>query len=322
MFITDGDCITQQDLAAIDPEVSQLQPALQGPPIVGPESVIRQAVDDCVDEIMARFQTYSGYMMAGGGAAPAIAAVMNTGLASTISRPRMRANQVVALSPDPTKQHMRRWISYRALTFFFRSLFHRKIDDRYERKMDFYEDEAKKAWNRLEWVGLPVCLVPLAAPGALREYQPGFWGQANVTASGSGSAESGNQYDVVITYTGQTYQSYKTTNNAESAPSAIASIQVAAGQFITVNLNNLNPPNGLLPNLGIADGVYSPMAAAGWNVYCGISSQTLCLQNTSPVPIGTTSYTFPGVPAVNSMAVGVGQSADFNYAFVRPFQRG
>jgi hypothetical protein len=321
MFITDSDCITATDLAAVDPEVTSLQPVLQGPAIVGPESIIRQAVEDCCQEIIARYQGYSGYLVSGpGGYANHLAAVTNI-YSTSISRPRMRLNQVVILESDPAKGLVRRWMIYRALTFFFRSLYHRKIDDRYEAKMNFYEAEAKKSWQRIEWAGIPIVLVPLAAPGAIREYQAGTWGQSNVTATGSGSSDPGSQYDVVITWTGQEYQNYRNHNNSESAPSIIASIQVPAGEFVQVSLSGLNPPNGVMPDVGVADGAYSPMAATGWNIYAGISGTTLCLQNSTPIAIGTTTHTLSAVPGVNSMTVGVGQYPDFSYSFNRVLQR-
>jgi hypothetical protein len=321
MFITDSDCITATDLTAVDPEVTTLQPVIQGPAIVGPASVIRQAVEDCCQEIVARYQGYSGYLVSGpGGYANHLAAITNN-YSTSISRPRMRLNQVVVLEPDPAKGLVRRWLIYRALSFFFRALYHRKIEDRYESKMNFYEAEAKKSWQRIEWAGIPIVLTPLCAPGAIREYQAGTWGQSNVSATGSGSSDPGNQYDVVITWTGQSYLNYRKPNNSESAPSIIASIQVPAGEYLEVSLSGLNPPNGIMPDVGVADGAYSPMAAMGWNIYAGISGTALCLQNATPIPIATTTYTLSAVPGVNSMTARVGQSPDFSYAFNRVLQR-
>lgn len=330
MFITDADAVSVADLEAVDPEVLTLANQVKnGTPLVGPESIIRQANDHACHEITAKFQGYSGYLVSGpGGFANHLAAITNN-YSTTISRPRMRLNQIVSVEPDPSKRLVKNWIKYLSLQFFYRSVYHRFMgsgnkgtnDDRLAYKMYAYEEEAKNSWNRLEWAGLPLVLVPLCAPGAVREYQAGVWSASNVTAGGSGSLETGNQYDVVITWTGLTYQSYKQPMNSESAPSAIQSVQTAAGQYLTVSIATLNPPNGIMPNVGVSDGAYSPMPALGWNIYAGVSGGPLYLQTSSPIPIATTSYTFSEVPGVNSMTVGVGQAPDFNYAFNRVLQR-
>jgi len=320
MLLTDNDIITLDDLQAVDPEVGLIEKNLPNvPPMVGPESIARQAADHVTRMIESQFQNFSGYLMSPGNSANQIAAVMNV-YSTSVTRPRMRMNQVVAVEPDPTKRHIKECIKYYALYAFFRSQYHRKVptDDRFAMKMEFYDGEYQRAWQRLQATGCPIVLTPLVCPGAIREYQTGTWGDSNVTAGGSGSTETGNEYDVVITWTGQAYSSWSQPNNSESAPSAIVTIQATEGQVLTIDISTLNPPNAAVPNVGTADGIYSPMPATGWNVYVAVTGNTPLLQNSTPIAIGTTSYTLPNAPVTtNGKTVGVGQFPDYNYAWVR-----
>jgi len=283
----------------------------------GPGSIIRRAIEEAGTEITSAFQNFSGYLVGLGISANHVAAVLNT-LTTAINRPRARLNQVCALDPDPTHLHMKRWLEYRALTGFYRSLYHRKVEDRFEKKMGNYRAEASIAWNNLTANGLPIVMQPLACPGALRELGSGTWGPSNVSAGGTGSSETGHAYDIAITWVNsQGYISWANNGNSESAPSALVSaVPVLAGQVLTITLAGLNPPNGTIPqNLGTADGIYTPLPATAWNVYIGISGQTLWLQNASPIPIATTSYTLAGGPTLTGNPMGKGQHPDYNFAF-------
>lgn len=330
MFLSDSDCLVTNDLAMVDAEVISL-PQNQGiilPPLEGPDSIIRKAAEDTCREIQSIFQNFSGYMTAPGLNAAHIAAVLNIN-STAVSRPRQRIQQVVGVNPDPTKHQVKDYIRYRALYNFFRALFHHFVGngnkgDRYEVKMNFYKEEARLAWQRLEAVGLPIVLIPLACPGSIRDVNNGTWDDSNVTAGGSGSTETGNDYDVAITYVGANYQSWSVRQNSESAPSAKQTIQATAGQVVSVSISTLVPPNGQQQSiLGLSDGVYTPMAATGWNVYVGLTGSTLYLQNSTPIPIGTTSYTLADAPTLkNGMPVGVGQAEDMNFAAFRITRRG
>lgn len=316
MLFTDSDIVTPADLAAVDQEVSKDATTLNVT-LAGPGSIIRRAVEEAGTELVASFQNFSGYLVGLGISANHVAAVLNT-LTTAINRPRARLNQVVALDPDRTHLAMKRWIEYRALTGFYRAIYHRKLEDRFEKKMNNYRAEATTAWNNLTANGLPIVLQPLAAPGAIRELNSGTWGASNVSAGGSGSSDAGSTYDVAITWVNsQGYVSWANNGNSESAPGAKAiGIAVASGQVLTVTLAGLNPPNGTIPqNLGTADGIYTPQPASGWNVYVGTTGQTLWLQNSTPIAIATTSYTLANAPTLSGNPMGTGQHPDYNFAF-------
>ena len=322
MLLTDSDIISQADIAALDPQVTVLVDTASAdiPAISGSTGIIRNVAEEACQQIQANFQTYSGYLLAPGADTAGLAAVLNV-YSTAVSRGRMRVDQVVALEPDMTKGLVANWMKYSALFQFFRAMSHAKQNDRFDKKRDYYQAEARRRWERIERTGMPVSLTPLAAPGAVRTYQAGTWGNANLSASGTGSTDPGGTWTVQITYTGSNYGSWSKTNNAESAPSASATVTTTSGQYITVSIASLNPPAGLNPNIGTADTIYAPMAATGWNVYVCGPSGTPMLQNSAPIPIGTTTYTLSNEPTTNASYVGPGQAPDYYFAFNRVFQR-
>jgi hypothetical protein len=326
MLLTDSDILTPEALAAVDPEVSSPKIQEFAPPLEGPHSIISKTAYQACHFLTSMFQGFSGYLMAPGSSANHIAAVMNVS-STGISRPRVRMNQVVAEDPDPAKRIVRTWMEYEALYRFFQALFHRKMDDRFEKKMLHYASERSDAWSMIENCGLPVVIQPLPCPAAIREYNSGSWGISNVTAGGTGSTEAGNSYDVAIAYTapsylppGQTLNGFD-RGNGESAASAKVTIAAAAGQVLTVSIASLNPPTGMNPAVGTADGVFSQLPAVGWQVYVGLSGASLYLQNATPIPIATKTFTLPDAPVLSGFGPTLGQSADYNYAFVRTLMR-
>ncbi len=319
MLFTDSDIISDVDLTAIDAQCATVA-ATQDIQIqiTGAQGIIRKTAEECGHEIVSQFQNYSGYL-----ASPSIGinhtAAVNNIFSSSISRPRFRLNQVVALTPDPSMRLIQQWLAYSALYKLYRAAFARyaKKEDRFERKMELYADERGTAWNRIEAAGIPIVLVPLPCPGAIREPGAGTFSASNVSAAGSGSGDPGSQYDVAITWTGAQYVSPSNPANNESGPSASVSIDVAAGQLITVSISGLSAPASTPPNVGTADGLYTQMQATGWNVYVGTPGGTLYLQNATPIAVATTSYTLASKPTLSGSVLGAGQFPDYNFAWQR-----
>lgn len=323
---TDNDCITAADLQAVDAECATVATA-QTPPIAleGDRSVIRRAIEQCGSKIMAVSQTMTGYYVSAGMGLNHVMAVMNVG-GFGLERPRFMLNQLVALDPDPSKREFRIWLENMALHYLYRDAVARfgTQSDRYAMKMDLYRDEASSSWGRLCDRGFPVIISGyLACPGAIREYNAGTWDSTNISATGSGSAETGHAYNVVITYTGSGYVSPTNKMNSESGPSAMAAIQVPSGKVISISITSLVPPTSTAPDLGIADGVTTRMAAAGWNVYVGLSNSTIIYrQNSTPIAIGTMSYTLVGAPVLSGAQPGLGQYSTINLTYAPLFKRG
>jgi hypothetical protein len=321
MLITDCDYVAKSDLLAVDPEIGAISMA-NSIMIDGPNSIIRKGIEEIGITLTARFQNFSGYLIGLGVSSNHAAAVFNT-LSTSVSRPRMKLTQAVAVSPDPSKVQFKTWTQYHILYLFYRAAFSRKIDDRFAKKMELYKDEAERYWGFLEATGIPVITTPLPCPGAIREFNSGAWGTSNVTCGGSGSAEEGATYSIAVTWVNiPKYQSYSNTGNAESGPSVLVDTTPAAGQIITASISGLNPPNGMQAKIGVSDGVYSPLQATHWNIYAGQSGdQYLWLQNAGPIPIGTQSFTLPDTPILSGSPLVCGQSEDFNYSFQNVLSR-
>ena len=324
-LFTDSDIITPQDLAALDPEFFAVVKSLNPHVVVdGDGSIIRNAVDECGQQIRMKFQNFSGYLVSPGININHVAAVLNI-LSTAINRPRMRLNQVVAFDPDPTKRLLKRWLAYYALYSFYRGAYARVTtqDDRYGRRMEIYQDEAKKAWNRLIADGMPVVLQPLPCPGALREFGAGTFGASNVTnVAGSSSDPGGRQYYVSITWVAQpAYVSPANKGNAESGGSAVQVVAPAASELIRVSIAGLTPPGSVLPAVGTADGLYTQLTASGWNVYVGTDQTNFYLQNATPISIGTTTYTLADAPVLSGNLLTPGQFADYSFAFQNMLMR-
>jgi hypothetical protein len=317
MTLTDSDIITQADLVGVDPEVDKTAPNES----IDVPTAIRLGMESVIHTISTRYQGFSGYLMSPGSSAGHNAAVMNT-YSTAVSRPRVRPNQVVGIGPDPARREMHTWIKYASLYAFYRSAYHRKIDDRYEKKMLFYGLENNQARDRLDATGLPVVLSPIPCPGAVRELNVGTWGAANVSAGGSGSTEPGGRsLDVAITWVGAGYVSAAKPANQESAGSPMLTQAMLASQVVSVNIASLNPPNGLIGMIGTADGVFGQIPATGWNVYVGLFDQVMWLQNASPIPVATKTFTLPNAPVLSGSPLGYGQFPDYNFASARMIQR-
>lgn len=316
-LFTDSDIITADDLQAKDPEIRKIASA-ESPPIIleGNSSIIRNTVEECGHEILSRFQNYSGYLVSPSMPINHVAAVNNI-FSTAISRSRFRLNQVLGSGPDPSVQLVQRWLEYSSLTNAYRAAFARFSDknDRFERKMDLYAEERDKAWARITWTGIPVVLIPLPCPGAIREPLAGTFDENNLSPSGSGSTDPGSSWFVAITWTGAAYQSPQNPAQNESGPSAAAAVTTASGQKITVSIANLTPPASTPPNVGTADGLYTQVQATGWNIYAGSDASKLRLQNATPIPVGTTSYTLPDQPTSTGALAAKGQFPDYNFAW-------
>jgi hypothetical protein len=323
LLFTDRDVITVADLTAIDAQCATVA-ATQDDPIVldGDMGIIRKAIEECGHEVLSEFQTYSGYLVSPSLSTNHVAAVQNT-FSTSISRPRFRLNQMVALGTDPSNRVLYQWFAYSALYKLYRSAFARFSgkDDRFQRKMDLYNQERKYSWQRIESTGVPIVQVPLPCPGAIREPGAGVFSESNLSHGGSGSAETGQAYFVVITWTGPQYLSPAVPMQNESGSSVAAEVVPAATEKITVSIAGLNPPSLTPPNVGTADGLYTQVQASGWNVYVGLTASTLYLQNAAPIPVSTTTYTLLDKPVLSGSVAGLGQFPDYNYAWQKTRMR-
>ncbi len=316
-LLVDSDFVTLADLIALDAEVAEISDG-EDIKIEGDQGIARQAWGEVADTLTAEMQTFGGGIITWPG-------TLSTYGAFGISRPRIRMNHVVVTTSEARRDSaLHHWMTYKTLVLFYRAASNRLLNDRFEQKWKRFTEDTKDRWNRLWAAGLPMVARPLACPGAIHELNAGTWDSTNVTAVSGGSSTDEQRYDVAITWTDSGYVSATNPQNGESGPSATITVTVPASNVIRVSIASLNPPSSaaaMIQRRGIADGPYITRDASGWNVYAGPAGGTMTLQNSTPIPIATTSYTFSSAPTTGS-ALYPGQFPDANYTFMRMLNRG
>jgi hypothetical protein len=315
MLFTDRMFCTAEALSFIDGELSNVAKAESLDISDAETSVLWHYTLSAGEKLLSRVQNFSGYLVGVGVNSNHAAAVMNV-LSTAINRPRALLQQITVAEPDHTRHAFARWCRYSVLKDFYQNVFRRKLNDRYERKMNDFAEEEKAHWTILKGRGLPIILSPLAAPGAIWTYGAGTWGSSNVTTTAGGSQPGAATYDVSITWCSlPAYVNYANQNGAESAGSIPQSQAVAANHVLQINLAGLNPPTSIMPvAIGTAQGIFAPMNATHWNVYVGPQNGARCLQNAVPIPIATTTYTLADVPVVNGNFENAGQPAQYDFS--------
>lgn len=335
MLWTDALFVTANDVARLDGGAAQVI-ADENISATGNYSFLRGAIEEATQELQKMSVAYGGYLSTGDVSPNHTAAVLNIGLGNAV-RYKAMPSQVVVSGVGPfSSNHVKQWATMYAAMFLYRNASNRTVKDRYEAKMRFFKAELDKRLTRsIVGLGLPLIIQPMAAPAAIFERNSGTWGASNLESVAQGGA-SGGMFDVAITYVNQglptgynasqnNFQSFKVTGflpdntkyvsfanpgNAESNPSPIQTVTVASGNILKVDITSLTPPNGYQDPSARILCVVIPLAATGWNVYVGPSGGILTLQNSSPIPIWTTSYQLAADPTITGVPVGVGQYAD------------
>jgi hypothetical protein len=326
MLWTDSIFISQDDLTRIDSQVVSVA-ASEGITLTGDNGLIRAAVEEAGNELQKLIIAFGGYLNAGDLTANHLAAVLNVGIGNSV-RQKAVLDQIGVSGYSPTSwNHIKQWAVHWTLRIFYRNAFSRNTNDRYEKKMNFYKDELiRRLTPTLYGMGVPIILQPLAAPAAYFTNNPGTWGPANVTlVSGGGTLTTGRFIDVVITYVDASaanlYVSSSQSNNAESNGSCVVTQEMATANVLEVSIASLNPPTGAQDPSQVLICVISPLQATGWNVYAGTSGGTLYLQNATPIPIDTETFTFPGDPVLTGPTLTTGQYANRRLSLVPMRQR-
>jgi hypothetical protein len=313
MLFTDDDLLTAADLVALDSEVTEVA-AAEDLVVEGEGSILRQAWEECANEVLGRMEAFGGELVfAGGGRWGALGG----------TRSRVYLTQIVATDAYARKlSALQRWVLYRALVLFYRAATNRTVNDRHALKMAQFAEDAKQHWKALWRRGLPVVLEPLPCPGALHEWNAGAWDGTKVTGvAGGASAET--TYTLAITWVdGSRYQSPTAKGNAESAGSRVLAYTLPANELLQVSIAGLRPPDGTPAARTPADGAFRTLVATAWNVYVGAAEGPLYLQNPAPVPIGTSSYTLAAAPVLGGAVLDPGQVPDTNFTFQNTLQRG
>lgn len=321
----DANFVSSADLIRLDPEVTKVAQAEQIQ-IDTTDGIAAQACDEVGQKILSENQAFTGFLPPFAQPYTQTAAVINL-VGPSVNRARIPLSQIVVSSPlDATLSGLKRYAVYSALVLFYRAAFYKKVNDRYDNKRKMYEEEIrKKYWPRFYNQGCPIVNRPLAAPGALHEFQAGVWDASRLSLVAGTNPATAN-YDVAITWVDQSkYVSPSVKGNAESGASALLSaFQITAANVLQVDITPLNPPNGQAPvNVMLGQGLIVPGNATGWNLYVGASGAgTLFLQNAAPIPVATKQYIMLGAPVLSGAILDAGQWPESYLTMQRTLFRG
>ena len=321
MLFTDSDVISAASLAQIDSEIAAVAGATKPPILVdGPGSICEQAWRECATRIISAQQMYSSVFTAVGVSGGHQAAVNYIG-GPARNQARARLNQIVAHESQyaASASPIQIWLSYVALGLFFRDASARLKQDRLQVKYDRYRQDADFAWGQLRQIGLPWLAQPMEAPGAKHSANAGTWSASNLAAvAGSGTAQT---LQVAITYYDQTrYVSETNSQNGESGPSGILPFALADGTVLQVSIAGLNPPTGLMDQVGLSQTAWTPLNASHWVIWAGQPGGPLYWQ--AAVPIATPVYVLAGDPVFSGLTLGFGQWPDLLLVFQNTVGRG
>ncbi len=313
MLFTDSDIIDGTGMGQIDSDLGVV--AKQANIVIeGPGSVCQQAWRECGHSILQAQQMYASYLAQPGMTGGHVAAVMNTGSPAR-TQARVRLNQIVAHEADyaNAESAIQLWMTYVALSMFYRNASSRLGVDRYEEKMERYGMNAKTLWATLRSTGLPFVYMPMEAPGAKHGANAGAWTPANLSSL-SGPTSIAQIVQVAVTYyDGSKYASEAQQGNAQSGPSDVISFNIATDSLLGVDITSLKPPTGVMDSVGLAGGSIQPLNATHWNLWVGSLTGPLYLQ--ASTPIATKTVTLAGAPTLSGSPLGYGQYADLALTF-------
>jgi hypothetical protein len=177
---------------------------------------------------------------------------------------------------------IRMWHTFRTLELVYRDAFQNQLNDRYAGKRDQFAVLGKWAFDKVMEAGLGMINNPvLKAAVADLTYFPG--------------QQSSATYYVCISWTG--------AQGEEGAAGEWAAITTPDGNVLSVRA--VNPPAN----------------AAGWNVFVGLSPDSISQQNSSPLAVAQ-PWLQQGAISTRGRAPGDGQTADYLRIVARILQRG
>jgi hypothetical protein len=186
------------------------------------------------------------------------------------SDPQSTIRRTRGVSDVVVSPQLKRWHALHTLEVVYRDAFNNQLNDRYQAKFIEYRELSKGARARTYQFGIGLASNPLP-----QAQTPAF---SFVTGP-------------IVATTYYVQVSWVSASGQEGAPS----------ESITYDA-----PADSLP---VVMAVNPPPAATGFNVYMGLTQDSLTLQNTGVVAVGT-SFTLPSTGLVTGVAPGNGQAAD------------
>jgi hypothetical protein len=177
---------------------------------------------------------------------------------------------------------IRMWHTFRTLELVYRDAYQNQLNDRYAGKRDQFAALGKWAFGKMMEAGLGMINNPIPkAPVANLTYFPG--------------QQAGATYYVCTSWTG--------AQGEEGAAGEWTAITTPDGNVLSVRATN------------------PPVNAAGWNVFVGLSPDSISQQNSSPVALAQ-PWLQQGAISTSGRAPGDGQTADYLCIVPRILQRG
>jgi hypothetical protein len=197
--------------------------------------------------------------------------VLNTLLAhSAPTDPQGTRRRTLGVSDVVVTPQMRRWHAARTLQVFYRDAFNNQLNSRYQAKFTEYRELSQEARDKTYQFGIGLVLSPIP-----RAQMPVFSFVAGPIAE--------------TTYYTQT--SWVSANGQEGDPSQVTTYDSPAASLPVVTALN------------------APTVARGFNVYMGLSAETVSLQNATPISPGG-SFTLPSSGLTVGSRPGCGQTAN------------
>ena len=201
------------------------------------------------------------------------------------SDPQWLSRRSLGLASVVITPPLHRWLCFDILSRFFSEAYNIQLNTRFQGKWNEYQQSASRAADLFLISGIGVVYNPLPKPA-----------RPNV-AVGSGTAAS----QVLFVQT-----CWVEAHGVEGAVSLTNAVRLPDLSGITVSM---------------AEGVQSPAAAVGWNVYVSDSEDGLYRQNASPLLIGST-WTLPHTGFVEGAEPQGGQQPNYYIVDPKRVQRG
>jgi hypothetical protein len=196
--------------------------------------------------------------------------------------PQGSARRNAGVSDVVVTRQMKRWHALHTLEVVYRDAFNNQLNDRYNAKFLEYKEQASLAKQQTFQFGVGLATRPVPVADA-----PQF-------SFVAGTLE-GTTYFARVAWVGASGQ--------EGVASEVTSYDAPAGSVPVVTAVN------------------APANATGFNVYMGLTPETLEKQNASPVAVDG-SFTLASGGLVAGVAPGDGQAADLFLAGTRALRRG
>lgn len=186
------------------------------------------------------------------------------------SDPQAATRRMVGVSDVVVTRQLKRWHAVHTLEVFYRDAFNNQLNSRYEAKYAEYHELSEDARDKTYDFGIGLALVPIP-----RAQMPVFSFAAGLIPE--------TIYYVEV--------SWVSASGQEGDPS---------------ELTTYDSPAGSLP---VVSAVNPPAVATGFNVYMGLSAETVTLQTPAPIQVGT-GFTLPPTGLVMGRCPGTGQAPD------------